>query len=188
MCTTGPSPQKPSIPAPPVTGDQAADWKYQIEARRLQLEEARFLLDQMKTNSEQQKIIFEQKKLDEAWFNESFKALNEFSRMAIQLAFILNGGAAIALITNLAAGGRDAGSGKVAISALANPLLFLSFGMVAAVVTAAISYISQSNFSHRRDKIGIGFQIAAMVSWISSISLFVVAAFSVSTIMATTQN
>jgi len=84
------------------------------------------------------------------------EAVIKFADLTVRSLLILNGGAALAVLSFAA---NKAGSN----SALAWSVWYFGVGAACSVATAALSYFGQSFFSHDRDSIGCWFQGSAIV-------------------------
>jgi hypothetical protein len=103
--------------------------------------------------------------------NQSFDAVIKYSDAAIRGAFLLNGGACLALLTFI--GNLKTTPGTQAFDYnLSSSLLFFAYGSLAAVLTSAISYISQSCDNEGHLKTFLLFRLLAVAVYIISLLLF----------------
>ena len=189
--TPQPPPLAGGFPMPPVKKiqDEHEAWKANLdhfhahlETQRISIERFKSLIDYDKMQIEGRKLTFEAEKLNRQWYLDSSKATYEYGRYAINCILILNGGAALAVFQHLGAAKDEAS--RVPLHLLGTPLFVLAGGLVAAALTAAIAYLSQSAFTADRNRFGVALQVSAIASWFVSLGCFVYAAAVLARLMA----
>jgi hypothetical protein len=106
----------------------------------------------------------------------SHEATIAFALAAIRSAFVMNGGAIVAILAFL--GSRQNSDLHKAAIAVLQPASLFGYGIVLAAATAGGSYISQAAFSQvekTKSALGIAgliFQAVAIVAWAASLTLF----------------
>jgi len=123
----------------------------------------------------------------ERWGNESFQATIMFARISITALVALNGLAAVNVLHFAASAAReiDAPLSTKWINELSDALILFSIGLSLAVVTAGVSYLSQTVFTHHhgdegRRKLlcaGITLQVAACACALISLICFIIGCF-----------
>jgi hypothetical protein len=104
---------------------------------------------------------------------ELTRAVISFGQGAIRSLTLINGGAAISVLTFL---GNQQDSRSNLNEALANSLLLFSFGLTSAALLAGFAYVTQyiyDNSVGRVSKLGVSFHIVSILSAITSLALFV---------------
>lgn len=104
---------------------------------------------------------------------EMMRAVISFGQGAIRSLVLVNGGAAIAVMTFL---GNFSDRNEVDTEFLAHSLLMFSLGVVAASIVAGFAYVTQylyDNSAGRLSRVGVGFHIAAVAFAVLSLALFV---------------
>jgi hypothetical protein len=107
------------------------------------------------------------------FFKESFEATMRFAELAVRSLLILNGGAALGLLTFAS---NQSKNGAPPIN-YADAVWLFGIGAALSVLTAGFAYVAQYFFTHESDdwkeKVAIGFQLAAVAAWLFSMALFV---------------
>lgn len=103
--------------------------KLLIEQRKLELERDRLKNEEKRTEIERQRP-----------FNEG---LFKFADLSVRSLLILNGGAAIGLLTFAASASKN---DSIATSSLASCVIWFASGAALSVTTAALSYLAQVKF------------------------------------------
>jgi hypothetical protein len=93
----------------------------------------------------------------------------KFAELAIKSLLILNGGAAIAV---LSFAGAQLKSGSLAIEAYSSGMQTFGFGAGLAVLTAGTSYLAQHFFSHMWDRTGTFLQCLSVAIWLGGLTAF----------------
>lgn len=105
---------------------------------------------------------------------EMTRAVISFGQGAIRSLILINGGAAVAIMTFL---GNFGGESNQSADLFAKSLLLFALGVAAAALVGGFAYVTQflyESSSGRLSKVGIGFHWAAVLLAILSITLFVV--------------
>lgn len=107
------------------------------------------------------------------FFKESFEATMRFAELAVRSLLILNGGAALGLLTFAS---NQSKNGAAPIN-YADAVWWFGIGAALSVLTAGLAYVAQYFFTHENDdwkeKVAIGCQLAAIAVWLASMVLFV---------------
>lgn len=102
---------------------------------------------------------------------EVFRAVFVYGQAALKTTILINGGAAIAVMAFLA---RYIGvENQVAnMQFFLYALLVFGFGVLLGAVTTGFTYLTQSFFAHRKDKLGFSFQVLSLILGLLSLSAF----------------
>jgi hypothetical protein len=107
------------------------------------------------------------------FFKESFEATMRFAELAVRSLLILNGGAALGLLT-FASNQNKNGSAPINYT---DAVWLFGIGAALAVLTAGLAYLAQYFFTHENDdwkkKTANTLQIGAVVAWLVSMGFFV---------------
>ncbi len=107
------------------------------------------------------------------FFKESFEATMRFAELAVRSLLILNGGAALGLLTFAS---NQTKNGATAIN-YAEAVCFFGLGAALSVVTAGVSYLAQYYFTHEdndwQTKAANSLRWIAIITWVVSIAVFV---------------
>lgn len=195
MATTPEAPQPPSVGSPDEARLQLDRDRYGLERVKLEmdskrlaleefkieLEDKKLTLDRYRSRLERSKLKLEFYKVREDARKPSAEAITKFADATIRSLLILNGGAALALLT-FAANARNLGS-SIATDALQAAVLAFGSGAAAATATAFFTYVSQAIYHHRNDKAGNRVRAVAIVFGFVSLGAFAFGTWSASQIV-----
>ncbi|MFM9850603.1 MAG: hypothetical protein ACKVP3_26175 [Hyphomicrobiaceae bacterium] len=142
-----------------------------VERERLEVERMRLAVEERRVNVEQDRLRYEPTRLQYEAESRlsvvSYEAVMKFSDITIRSLLILNGGAALAVLT-FASNTAKTGSN----TALAAAVFYFGIGAALSVATSALSYLGQSCFTQNWNRSGYAFQIAAILFGATSLGLF----------------
>jgi hypothetical protein len=102
---------------------------------------------------------------------EVFRAVFVYGQAALKTTILINGGAAIAVMAFLAR--YVSVENQVAnMQFFLSALLVFGFGVLLGAVTTGFTYLAQSFFAHRKDKLGFSFQVLSVILGLLSLSTF----------------
>lgn len=111
--------------------------------------------------------------MSERLTKESFEATMRFAELAVRSLLILNGGAALGLLTFASNQSKNGG----APIDYADAILFFGVGAALSVLSAGLSYLAQCYFTREngnwQTKAGHVLRGVAIVAWLVSIALFI---------------
>lgn len=139
--------------------------KISIERDRLEVEKRRLALEEARLKYEPQRLSFE---AETKFGVVSFESTIKFADIAIRSLLVLNGGAALAILSFAAHGFKQEGH-----SALSQSVLIFGIGAACSVLTAGLAYLAQSLFGHRYNKAGYFAQaLGVAVALMSLVAFF----------------
>lgn len=142
-----------------------------LDERRLAIEERRLDLEERKVSIEQARLEYRPKELNYEAHSKthiaSWESVIKFAEMTIRSLLILNGGAAIAVLTF--AGNAAKSASEVF---LANSVVYFGIGAALSVVTAGLAYLAQFLFTNLFERTGRAFQYAAIAATVGSLLAF----------------
>lgn len=104
---------------------------------------------------------------------QEFLADQNTAEFAVKSSILVNGGASIALLAflgNLAT--KAEGVSAYSLTSLNHSMLAFVAGVGAAGITAGLRYFSQACYTGSYAKTGLGFKVAAVALWLTSMGLF----------------
>jgi hypothetical protein len=164
-----------------------ADLQKGIETHKAQLQRdlesfKATVLSQQDSWKEQSTINIRKWEHDLEWLQSSFRALIDFSVVAIRSLILINGGAVVAILAFLSNVWKaDGQAGGLSIAkAITGPLAYFIGGLVAAIATSMFAYLAQMLFTERRKEkegqmqspLGSTCRVIAMVLAIASLVAF----------------
>lgn len=169
-----------------MTDDEHNSAKIALDRARLALDETRVELDKARVHYDMEKLKLEHYKIGVEAERGTFEAGIRFADMALRALLIINGGAAVALLTFAGNAGRlgvAAQSGRTAA-----PLIAFGVGAALSIMTAFLAYVAQVTYfeaapHERGKKIGNRFRAACIACGIMSWVLFCVGLFFASRII-----
>ena len=157
-------------------------WRQCLDHYRAETEYEKMKIDRFKALVEDRKATIEGQKTSHQWHVESSKAAFDYAKLAIGYALLMNGGAAVSVLSYLSTLNRNTQT-FVELISLGLPLKLLAGGVVSAATCAASSYISQIHFTRSLDRAGVWWRRFALGCWIASIICFVTSIWLISSIL-----
>jgi len=108
------------------------------------------------------------------WQHLSSELAINFATVTIKALLLINGGAVVALLAFL---GKIWSPDNPASPTIVPAIAWFLGGTICAVMVGCSSYFAQSFFTHYKNKIGIGFQVFAILIGICSLGCFGTGAF-----------
>ena len=119
------------------------------------------------------RLALEKSKIGEATRQFEASSARTYAGQVIQALLLLNGAAAVAMMTFMGTLSRNAPSGPALIG-LAHPLILFCFGAAAAVGTGLCAYFSQASWADGNKSRGDGLPTVAAVSAAFSLVIFLI--------------
>lgn len=129
--------------------------------------------DHLERLKAQLQILVEAHKGDHASELEMFRSVIQSGQNAVKTAFLMNGGASVAILAFI---GKLTESNKQSIPAFAGTLTLFVTGVFLICATAGFTYLSQwmySEDSTRKQKVGSLFHVGAILTGLSSYGVFI---------------
>lgn len=127
-------------------------------------------IERLKTHLQ---IVLESHKSDHAADLEMFKSVIQSGQNAVKTAFLMNGGASVAILAFI---GKLTETNKQSIPAFAGTLSLFVTGVFLITATSGLTYLSQwlyADDSAKRQKIGFGLNLAAIFFGLASYGIFI---------------
>ncbi len=128
-------------------------------------------LEQGKNQFDHERLELEKAKLAEEKYRFEAQAARTYAGQVVQALLLLNGAAALAMLTFIGNLSKDS-SFKSLLLSLSDPLSFFSFGAALAVLTAIFAYLSQASWADGSSLWGNSLRIFAAVLALCSLLLF----------------
>jgi len=127
-------------------------------------------------NAKHQSKIEQYKERNAEW-RELFKATMGHAQSAIKLLALVNGGAAVALLTFIGKVWTPEFNSTSIAAYIPLALVFYCCGVGGAVVTQSLTYLSQHFFTYGGDKVARVIRFLAQAAALSSLALFFIATY-----------
>ena len=149
--------------------------RVQIDERRLNVEERKLAVEDARLALEREKLATERSKIATDAIRTSFEATIRFADMTLRSLLILNGGAALAVLTFAA--NRIKERAPIADGVLGDLVLTFGAGALLSVFSAGLSYLAQTFFTltveeTKTSRLGRFFQVLAITCVIASFGAF----------------
>ena len=145
--------------------------KVALDRERLEVDKLKVKVDERRAEIDENRLAYEPVRLQyeaEALVRvASAEATIKFADITIRSLLILNGGAALAVLSFASNIAKTGGS-----NALASSVFYFGIGAACSVATAALSYFAQSFFTHVWEKSGYLFQGLAIIFGGASMATF----------------
>lgn len=140
--------------------------KLEIDRRRLAVEDQKVSVDMRRADIEARRLAYEPKRV-------SSESTIKFADLTVRSLLLLNGGAALAVLTFAANSAKGSSGAVVSAQDLAPSILLFGSGAATSVATAAASYVAQLSYTQDYKKVGNTFQVLAVIGGVASLVLFV---------------
>ncbi len=125
-----------------------------------------------KNHLDHERLELEKAKLADEKYRFEAQAARTYAGQVVQALLLLNGAAALAMLTFIGNFSKDANLRSVLLG-LSNPLAFFADGAALAVLTAIFAYLSQVSWADGSSLWGATLRLFAMVLALGSLLMFV---------------
>ena len=144
--------------------------KLDLDRARFKLDEARFRLDEYKATLEHDKSAMERAKLVHEGWRETFGATMRLAELALRSLLILNGGAALAMLSFAVNYSKQETAFKA--GAVGPVVLIFGLGALLSVATTAIAYLTQLLYTQKWKWTPHVLRVVAIISGFGSLGFF----------------